>query len=469
MLPSPSSGPNPSPVHRLPVELLASVFLATLPDPSELHAVDPRRPQTLIRSVCRHWRAVTESTSMFWSTICVILPPMSDGTIAVDMLENAEKWSADQALSLYIQPPYDISDMPDSAGTSQKLTSAVLRLLPRTKVLNINADCSDTGAEALFPIRNAPLLQCLVLGYITCVNMGAVDVFWDHEDGNRLELFSYEGSFPDFNRSFLCRASPRKLFIKIHWTYERAEIEAIGTVPRLEYLHLTGHFAPFKDCLSSSSITSIDIDLHHQGSVNEVDVLGSLPSLAHLVFRLAETYRLDSQHPPVSPDLPGFPALRTITIGMGPHAAGRPYTFCDCLAPLIARAPSLTALEVHHGHALGTLQHLDGTGKKWGTKDTSCPDLKLLRVVFTDHNARYLPAISQSCLKLLEERPSLEIEWHEHHSAKIAGQEGEGEEIESGDEDLSWFEVPRGVTNGVRCFGDGPEESLDSLYSTTPS
>lgn len=135
---------------------------------------------------------------------------MSDGTIAVDMLENAEKWSADQALSLYIQPPYDISDMPNSAGTSRKLTSAVLRLLPRTKVLNINADCSDTGAEALFPIRNAPLLQCLVLGYITCVNMGAVDVFWDHEDGDRLELFSYEGSFPDFNRSFLCRASPPK-------------------------------------------------------------------------------------------------------------------------------------------------------------------------------------------------------------------------------------------------------------------
>lgn len=466
--------PNRSPVHRLPVELVATIFLCALPGPDDLNAVDPRRSQTLLRSICRHWRAVTEITAAFWSTIFIQLSPISDANVAIEMLENAEGWSANQALSLYaVQRPNGYSSMPDSVSVSRKLNSVLLRLLPRTKLLHLDADASQTGLNDLFPIHNALQLRWLILELRTCISLKEVALFGNSDGVISLDVLSYNAVFFPDNFAFLRRASPRKLFVNVYWI-EEEPMKAIGTLPRLQYLHLTGAMEiGLSGSLSSSTITSLDMEFRHydrEAVQEEINTLGSLPNLAHLVIRLAENSRSSSNRRlPIFQDLPQLPSLKTVTIGMGPRVlGGRWYSFCDCLVPLIFRAPSLIALEVHHGHALGVLQHLDGTEKKPGSNDTPCPNLELLRVIFTDHNARDRVEISQSCVKLPKDRPSLAIEWQEHRTLKFARREGEGDEIDSDDEELSWRKVPDEVKHNIRSFGGGLDGSLDSLYSSKP-
>lgn len=124
------------------------------------------------------------------------------------------------------------------------------------------------------------------------------------------------------------------------------------------------------------------------------------------------------------------------------------------------------SLEVHHGHALGALRHLDGTGKGWGPQDVSCPSLKLLRIVFTSPFPLRYSAIAQSCLQLLEERPSLRIEWHEHLVPNASWRQDEAHRRDKDDNGVkSWQDIPDGVKKGEQCFWDGHEVSLAGIYS----
>lgn len=192
----------------------------------------------------------------------------------------------------------------------------------------------------------------------------------------------------------------------------------IGTIPSLEYLYMMGFIFAELPTDTSSSFSSLDIELSHdmRTVTSGIEVIGSMPNLTHLVIRIAETIRIQTiQYHSLLHDFSEFPMLKTVTIGMDPQAHdGCLYTFYDCVATLLPRAPSIVSLEVHHGHALGALRHLDGTGKGWGPQDVSCPSLKLLRIVFTSPVPLRYSAIAQSCLQLLEECPSLRIEWHEH-------------------------------------------------------
>lgn len=195
-------------------------------------------------------------------------------------------------------------------------------------------------------------------------------------------------------------------------------------------------------------------------------MLGSLPNLTHLVIRLAEvSFTLAPLHTPRFRDLPELPALRTVTIGIGPDVANRHFTFCDCLVPLISRAPHIVALEVHHGHALSAIKHLNGSRETGGSKDLACPDLELLRVVFTDPKIKIHAAIPQSCVGLLEDRPSLALQWHFHQVSKVRATEREGNVADADGEKFKiWQELPDGVKKGVQCLRDGPDASLATLY-----
>lgn len=278
-----------SPVQILPVELIASILLCTLPEPDGLRAVDPRRAQTLVRSVCR-WRAITENMTAFWSTIFIRLPHLSDESTAVEMLENAERWSANKALSIYaaqISSDHPRHGDPVNIYLSQKTIFTMLRLLPRTALLYLDINASETEVDALFPIRNAPLLGSLIMGTLTCLSMNPDRFFEDSGAMSPLDIFSYvQEDLPD-DCTFLCHASPRKLFLDVTWI-EKDPMEIIGTISTLQYLHLTGYLeTESPGWLSSSSIISLNIEFYHNfAESEEIDVLGSLPNLAHLVIRL---------------------------------------------------------------------------------------------------------------------------------------------------------------------------------------
>lgn len=197
------SNSSRSPVYRLPVELVTCTFLYTLPEPDDLRIVDPRPAQILLRSVCRRWQAITEIAASCWSTIFIRLPTVSDQSISIEMLENAERWSANKTLSMYIiHHEVYIPPFPDSEGIGRQFLSIISRLLARTELLHFDTDAYDTDLRELFPLKKASPLRCLILGYTGSLTLDR-DLLFDDEDDGSLDILSFEKSLLPGDFSFL--------------------------------------------------------------------------------------------------------------------------------------------------------------------------------------------------------------------------------------------------------------------------
>lgn len=290
--------------------------------------MDPRPAQILIRSVCRHWRAITEIAASCWSTIFIRLPTVSDKSISIKILENAERWSANKTLSIYvIHHEVYIPPFPDPEGIGRQFLSIISRLLARAELLHFDTDAYDTNLRELFPLTKASPLRCLILGYTGSLTLDR-DLLFDDEDDGSLDIFSFEKSLLPGDFSFLPLASPRKLFLRQD-SFDETPLDVIATVPSLEYLHMTTRrliLAELPADISSSFISTLDIELSHDTRTitSGIEVIGSMPNLTHLVIRIAETIRIQTIQYYSLHDFPELPMLKTVTIGMHTTVAFTP-------------------------------------------------------------------------------------------------------------------------------------------------
>ncbi|KDQ27363.1 hypothetical protein PLEOSDRAFT_1026266, partial [Pleurotus ostreatus PC15] len=62
-----------APIRRIPPEILAEIFVATIDDTTLCDPLDYDEMPWLLGRVCHSWRMVTESTPKLWSRIRVEL------------------------------------------------------------------------------------------------------------------------------------------------------------------------------------------------------------------------------------------------------------------------------------------------------------------------------------------------------------------------------------------------------------
>ncbi|KAJ7623706.1 hypothetical protein FB45DRAFT_113374 [Roridomyces roridus] len=175
-----------SPLRRMPPEIMANIFLYTLPSLSEIaHSSEPKTTQSpwILGQICSRWREIALSTSSLWSMIHVSaskrkldpLPmiqtqidrarmlkihfyPRKDGEPTPGMIEFFEFLSEHSARWEELSIRLTESLAPHMAGLRGRLPSL------RQLWVNWAAPGADTAIESLKCFETCPSLMDLALG-----------------------------------------------------------------------------------------------------------------------------------------------------------------------------------------------------------------------------------------------------------------------------------------------------------------
>ncbi|KAJ7837712.1 Spo11/DNA topoisomerase VI subunit A [Mycena leptocephala] len=225
-----------APIHTLPVELLAEIFLLTIRDDMMLHIKDAFR----IAHVCSDWRRVANSTPRLWT-----------GPIDVDLRSDdleevyADGLNAWLARSAPLPIPISLQYTDWSKNTSSCITKEVLRIASRLRSVGISDPMSVSFVRQLAACR-LDSLEELDLGVI-------YDKEQEISDPNTMLLFS--------------------------------------TVPRLRKLHMNLHPNSTQIVMPWAQLT--DLNIIDASSPDTDGVQPLCPRLHHLV--LEEIIDIDSE------------------------------------------------------------------------------------------------------------------------------------------------------------------------------
>jgi hypothetical protein len=162
----------------------------------------------------------------------------------------------------------------------------IKEILPRLKLLYLDADVHTTGIESICPITDLQRLQHLMLRTTNSHLPYDFTLFDERCLFGKLETLElHRYIFPERN-AFIIRASPRKLS-RSSTCINQDFVNAIRVMSRLEHLHFRGAYISQTTMpISSSSLTRLELNVldHTIGSSTVLSALGSLPKLAHFAL-----------------------------------------------------------------------------------------------------------------------------------------------------------------------------------------
>lgn len=422
-----------SPIHKLPDELIAHVFVLGCPKPKFLAdlsarnetAEDPFPYQVLVSSICRRWRRISLQSPTLWSFIFIMLPfkSLSMAKRYGPLMYAVSQRSGAARVTFTLKHRTPFCFRPDALWGSPAIHNLLATLLARVEFFDLHTLAPErtTSQHPVFPITRDryPRLQHLSI----MLGWNSFTPFLIPRGGS-LDLDTFTCANwtrgPDPSSPF-GQANPRHL-VCASCDLDDITFAAIGHATRLKELDL-------HDCrwntwqpYSSTVVKCLTIKnaVDQMSCPYALPPLGDLPLLAHLTihcYNYASGQSLTEQ----SPDLwttaasPPLSALKTLAIQevvcQGKEHPSWQVSF-KATQKLLTRAPNLIALEVWDTNALAALDHIRKSDSNGSLDDVRLRHLRLLRVgINIRSSVDLLEEIALGCKQLMGERSSLRVEW----------------------------------------------------------
>ncbi|KAJ7837717.1 hypothetical protein B0H13DRAFT_2677804 [Mycena leptocephala] len=277
-----------APIHTLPVELLAEIFLLTIGDYVERatqswHIKDAFR----VAHVCSDWRQVAHSTPRLWT-----------GPIDVDLRSNdleevyADRLKAWLALSAPLPIPiflqFKFADW--TTNISSCIIEEVLRIAPRLRSVRIPNPTTSSMVRQLAAFRLDSLEELELdeildhyprpmLSFSTVPRLRKLRICL-HSDSTQIlvpwaqltDLTTYEGSYPDDAVDILgqCTSLVKATVETVGWSQlpqARADFVILNhlRVLSLNFWGRSPHFMPFLDFLSAPALEELCLNFADMG------------------------------------------------------------------------------------------------------------------------------------------------------------------------------------------------------------
>ncbi|KAJ6502005.1 hypothetical protein C8R45DRAFT_975067 [Mycena sanguinolenta] len=269
-----------SPIHTLPVELLAEIFDFAIRDDDYRHVRDVLR----ISQVCSHWRQIAHSTPRLWSRY--IRLDLRKRSVESRTSSRDGSWVPAHCLKAWLLRSSPLAVRVSVAldeTFSQRIPDEVLSSAPRWRSLDL--DVNDTPVPFISQLAEARLdsLEELDLGLLdfddddppTFTSFATVPRLRQLTMGVcskafrflvpwvQLTYLTFTSYFPNIPLDVLAQC-PNLIQAAISTTCWAALPEARQTIPLTQLLRLhlhffeeEGHFMPFLDCLSAPVLEAL--------------------------------------------------------------------------------------------------------------------------------------------------------------------------------------------------------------------
>lgn len=380
-----------SPIHRLPNEIIANIFVLGRPAPIYVNITyrggdDSHKYPILLGSICRLWRQVARSSPELWTYVLIRTPDSrikSHREVLRTFLESSGNLDLDVAIvpgrftSLFSITSYYFDDITPHLSRICTLFAFIrgsnlgvipLRAsveLPKLRHLSVYQQHSRSDFDSIpFPVcaRRSPL-----------------------------ETFHYSARGP-LDLTTVPKASLRTLHIEMTHM-RRATLEFIeSSLLRVLTLH-TGWWQSHSG-LSSATLTQVELKV---GRVvpPECRILGALPNLLHLSLFGMHGYHVH---------WPELPSLLSLHISRGVFTAG------VNVIGLLGEAPQLVALQISDD---GVKKMVESLSARWaGAVLSNAGDhLRLVRIIVGRSISTGLDPQLRKLAGALQEHMGLRIEW----------------------------------------------------------
>lgn len=413
-----------SPIHKLPDELVAHIFIlgcpkptidTDRPEPGDM-ADDPLPFQVFVSSICRRWRRISLQSPTLWSFIFIMLPFKNLGMAKryLPLMNAIVQRSGVVSLTFTIKHRSPLCLRDDAVWGLSTVQNLLTNLLARVTFLKFHTSTpeGDTSQFPVFPITRDryPHLRHLSI----LVGWGAFSAIIPGDGLLNLETLAYADWRQGRELSLIAGSNPRRLAYASK-QIDDAALTAISHLTRLEELDILTHLWTASQPYSSAGVKCLIIQ-QPMDRAHPPAPLGNLPVLTHLVVNnpLYGLVWFAPELPAVTPAPPAFPALKTIAFQEPAHLGREGQVSFDTIESLVTRAPNLVALELWDANAFAALDCLcDGdTSRSPDGVILSDLHLHLFRLVISRrHSEDLLHEIARTCEQLMERRSSFRVEW----------------------------------------------------------
>ncbi|KAJ7253527.1 hypothetical protein C8J57DRAFT_1348365 [Mycena rebaudengoi] len=304
-----------SPVRRLPVDIVRSIFLAALPTTRNA-AISGDEPPLLLCRICQAWRDLALSTPRLWARLHIVAPP-SDSHLVQTVRDMVDTWlsrSGTLPLSISLTLSKTASQETDVSDLFQTLIRHSLRWkhlrisLPSYRSLEPLAALSPSDVSILESVSIHGLLELshetvpidYKLGLLSFAGTSSLrraiitSVFWANVPGlpllwENLRHLTFHGAWYELDLSYAVELLRQCVLLEtcVLSITGHDENDIVSAVPcRMEHLrelHIMGagaHLARFFEPLVVPGLRSLEFSGQTRGSVLPFH---SLLSSAHSV------------------------------------------------------------------------------------------------------------------------------------------------------------------------------------------
>ncbi|KAJ7168690.1 hypothetical protein C8R46DRAFT_1092348 [Mycena filopes] len=150
-----------SPARRLPYDVVAEIFVASLPS-NRNAVIDGTESPLLLCQICQGWRAIALSTPRLWASLHVVVPSISAGHKTQEIREAITWWlskSAALPLSISIAQQHWDSWEPDAS-----IVETLVDYAARWQHIRVKLDSVNTVYPLeLLTFREVPILESIIL------------------------------------------------------------------------------------------------------------------------------------------------------------------------------------------------------------------------------------------------------------------------------------------------------------------
>jgi len=321
-----------SPIHRLPNELIAHIFVMGCPAPNhKLEGIDtaPFRYQVLVGSICRLWRETAHQCPSLWTSVAAFYPARSRGGKKLAFYEEMMAEILGRSGTLELDLSLRISWFSVLGDYDH-----VIPHFQRVHTLHVKFERSMDFPLSTHTPAFTNLRHLYAKGY-DCGTAGSLPSFGENFP---LESLYYETDRP-LNVSTLPTSRLRYCHIFLGHVSQQT-IQLINKCSDLRVLELWGDTWDPDTLISSSTLTHVDLhvwgELPFRGPVAQ-----GLPNLLHLRLEVDDAFEL-----PIHPlSWTPLPSLRSLSIRFGRD--GLPdESYGAHLVEILRGAPRLVALQI---------------------------------------------------------------------------------------------------------------------------
>jgi len=356
-----------SPIHRLPNEIIAHIFIVGCPTPNhdrDRFSLDaaPVQHQMLVASICGLWREITHDCPALWTSV-VIRCPKSENDVKSyeEMICSSLRRSGTLGLDLAIRVGTVLGQ-----ESTHPYCDYVVPHLQRVHTLSLEFRVSR------LPFSNMP--QLMKLRHLYIWGSSPENPIFPSCTNSSLETFHFNS-----HTALQFASIPTSRLRDVNISRYRVDEEIayfINKCNNLQVLALRVHDWAPDVIISSVTLTHLDL----LADILLVALLGNLPSLRHL--RLHIVFRVGSSSYPSS-WLP-LPSLRSLSIQM-------PFGGSHSILPNILHvAPQLVALQIGYDDACEAVKFIRahrGGGLDDGIRRKRLKRLRLL-LLMADYTPR---------------------------------------------------------------------------------